>query len=433
MTRRAPTLDDLSFDRSVHAVDDLGWDPSGSRPVSLPLDSGTRVDVPPGEYLVADEQKARDLRRFALVGTGDRPDEVRFRPPRGEARWFLNLRGGTRNVVVQNVAVDSRDEWAGCLGNAFVVDGGLRLQDVHYLGRTPNENTGAVSLLPVYATDPDREIVLAGVEMTGPSDLADYPKNPLAVFAGPEHEGTLVVRNSRFENRGEHAIYASRCPGDVRVENCVFENNQNTHVRVSGEGSRVRNCRFVWDVDGHPNRGSFEGTTGLVFESGYQGFAGGLAEDCTFVCRSSAPNSGCLKVDGSHGGLTVRACTIRVDEGANAPAIQADAPGDSHMIEGLPAEPWTVTLEDVHVTHAGAPYHELDAAVAIRDRDGSRVSNCCFDVTGSMHALRLSGGRYDLRDSAIAAAGGERIVATDASVQSSGVTVEADCRRAGRD
>jgi hypothetical protein len=424
----APTAASLSTTRRVDAVDDLGWDPTGERPIDLRLQSDTRIDVPPGEYLVAEESRAENLRRFALVGTGDRPEDVRFRPTRGDAHWFLNLRRGTRDVVVQNLAIDSRDEWPGCLGNAFVVDGGLRLQDVHYLGRTPNEHTGSVSLLPVYATDPDGVVVLDGVEMTGPSELATYPKNPLAVFAGPEHEGTLYVRNSRFANRGEHAIYASRCVGDVRIENCWFKNNQNSHVRISGDGSWARDCRFEWATDDHPNRGSFQATTGLVFESGFQGFSGGLAERCTFVCRSSAPNSGCLKVDGSQGAVTVRDCTFAVARGVAAPAIQVDAPGDSHMIDGLPAKPWTVTLENVHVTHAGMPYAGLDAAVAIHGRDGSRLTNCCIDASGRSHALCFSDGTYHVVDSAVAASL-ERMVATSATVQSQGLTTEANCRR----
>lgn len=427
----APTLDSLRFDRTLDAVDDLGWDRRGRRPISVPLESGTRIEVPPGTYLVADEQRAENLRRFALVGTGDRPEDVRFVPARGKALWFLNLRKGSRDVVVQNLSMDHGDRWEGCLGNAFVVDGGLRIQDVHYVGKTPNEHTGSVSLLPVYALDPAGVVTLDGVEMTGPSQLAKYPKNPLAVFTGDGHRGTLYVRNSRFANRGEHAIYASRCQGNVRVENCYFENNQNTHVRVAGDGSWVRDCTFVWDTDNHPNEGSFQGTTGLVFEAGFQGFAGGLAERCIFDCRSTGPNSGCLKVDGSHGGVTVRDCTFRVATGANAPAIQVDAPGDSHMIEGLPSSPHTVTLENVHVRHAGGRFDRYDAAVAIHDRDGSRLSNCCIDATGAMHGLRLSGGTYTVTDSAVAATKGNRVVVADANLTSQNFHAVANCRGLG--
>ena len=369
----------IEFDRVVDAGADLGWDGGGDEPIddSLPIETGTRIDVPPGTYRATETQTIKNLERFGIVGLGDQPEDVRFVGPEGKGFRWLNIRSG-HSIHVENVAFDCGDAWAGSFGNAFKVADGLLLKDVRYLGKTAHQNNGGTSLLPVYITDPDGEGIIDGLDISGPADLIKYPENPIALYSGPESKGVLYVRNSRFENRGSHGIYASRCEGDVRLEKCTFKNNQNTHARISGEGSWAKSCRFIWDLSGHPNRGEFDATTGLTFESGFQGFAGGLVEGCEFICRSSANNSGCLKVDGSHGAVTVRNCRFVVDADEAEP-IWVDAPGDSHMIDGQPAKPWDIQIENVTVEGDGGweshDWQDFDhsGAVTLSGRSGSTV------------------------------------------------------------
>lgn len=354
---------------------------------------------------------------------GTRPEAVRFVGPDRPLR-ALELVRGSRGVLVENVAFDHGDAIAGCIGNAFLVEGGLFLRDIRYLGTTPSQFTGATELLPVSVFDPDGTAVLAGIEMLGPSELVEYDENPLAVFSGKETVGTIYVRNSRFANRGEHAIYASRCPGDVRIEGCWFKNNQNTQVRISGAGSYCKDSTFVWDVDDHPNHGSFQATTGLVMESGFQGFSGGLVEGCEFVVRSSANNSGCLKIDGSHGSATVRDCTFAVAD--DVTSIRAEAPGDSHMIDGIPDEPHALVFESVHVTSVGAPDSWSDAAVDMDGRDGTTLTDCCVSADGR-DALHADGGTYDVQGGALATTGDRSRVAGSGVIRERDVGLEADC------
>lgn len=407
-----------AVDRTVDAVDDLGWDPDGGDPITDSLgDSlrdGTCVEVPPGTYLVDGESVARDLRNWALRGTGDSREEVRFVVPEGDAQRILNVRDHSRNVLVENCTFDQYDAWETCIGNVFQVDDGLLLRDVEYAGRTPSERTGAVSHCNVYVHEPDGEAVVDDFHATGATDLVDYPENVLTLFCGAESNGTLHVRNSRFENCGEHGVYASRCSGAVRIENCYFENNQNTHARISGEGSWVKGSTFVWDVADHPNRGGFQGQTGLTFEAGEHGYSGGLVEGCEFVCRSSGPNSGCLKVDGSHGGITVRDCAFRVDADGAEP-IWVDAPGDSHMIDGAPDAPHDVHLENVTVEGAGAGTRDGHrAAITVQARSGSSVRGGRIR-TPNRDGIRLTAGDYTV-DGTVIEVGGVEIDAEEATV-----------------
>ena len=407
-----------------HAVDDLGWDPNGNEPIDIPYEDGLLIEVPKGTYFFDDTHSGSPT-AWGLRGTGDDPEDVRFVGP-DRALRALQLTRGSRDILVDNVAFDHGDAIPGCLGNAFLCDDGLCIRDVHYLGTTPAETSpgGATAQLPVSVFEADGVAILDGVEMTGPSELADYPRNPLAVFSGAETEGTIYVRDSRFANRGEHAIYASRCPGAVRIENCHFENNQNTHARISGPGSYVKNSTFVWDVDNHPNHGSFQATTGLTFESGFQGFTGGLVENCEFICKSSSRNSGCLKIDGSHGSVTVRDCTFDVPD--DVTPIFAQAPGDSFMIDGIPDEPHALAFNSVHVTSVGKPDGWSDAAVDIDGRDGTTLTDCCVSADGR-DALCCMDGTYDVVGGALAATGDRARIGGSGLIRQEGVGVEADC------
>lgn len=398
----------MTFDRVVNAVGDLGWDPSGNEPVTASLrenmQDGTLIELPPGTYLVDDTVSKSNLTNWGIRGTGGDKGDARFVVPQGKALRVLQVGRGSRNVLVENLTFDMYDTWDTCIGNAFLMEDNLVFKDVEYAGKTPSEYTGATALLPVYVFDPNGTAVIDGVEMTGASELVDYPKNPLAIFSGKETEGTIYIRNSRFENRGEHAIYASRCVGNVCIDNCYFKNNQNTHARISGDGSWVKNSVFVWDNDNHPNKGEFQAQTGMTFEGGFQGFTGGLAENCTFICASSAPNSGCLKIDGSNGGADIRGCEFQVDA-HGAPPIVIEAPGDSHMIDGTPEKPWDVDVENVHIHGSGTSRWNITGALEMDGRDGSVLRDVCIHMDGDRDGICLANMTGDVTDCNVVAPG----------------------------
>ena len=425
MTTTNALRDDISsqFSTTVDAVSDLGWDPTGGTAITLPFNDNYLIEVPPGTYLVDTKQSGSAV-AWGLVGQGNTPEDVTFVGPDGAALRLFEFTRGSRDILVENVSLDHQDTIAGCAGMAFLTEAGLLVHDVHYLGTTPNSNTNSTELLPFYIFEPSGTAILDGVEMTGPSELADYPSNPLAIFSGAEHAGTAYIRNCRVANRGEHAIYASRCSGDIRIEDCWFKNNQNTHVRISGEGSYCKDSTFVWDVDNHPNIGEFEATTGLTFESGDQGFTGGLVERCEFVVHSSANNSGCLKIDGSHGSVTVRKCTFDIRD--DVTPVLAQAPGDSNMTDVVPAEPHELTFDSVHVTSIGAPDFWSDAVVDIDGRDGTLLTECCISADGR-DGLHADDGLYEVQSGSLETTGGRPRVSGTGDIQLYDVSYSADC------
>lgn len=425
MTTTNELRDDITsqFTTTYDAVNDLGWDPNGVDPITVPFENNTLIEVPPGTYYI-DTKQSGSPTAFGIVGQGTTPEDVTFVGPDGQALRLLEFARGSRDILIENVSLDHQDTIAGCAGMAFLVEAGFLVHDVHYLGTTPDSNTGSTELLPFYIFETDGVAILDGVEMLGPSELADYPDCPLAIFAGQEHAGTAYIRNSRVANRGEHAIYASRCSGDIRIEDCWFKNNQNTQARIAGEGSYCKDSEFHWNTADHPNIGDFQATTGLTFESGQQGYTGGLVERCEFVVEASANNSGCLKIDGSHGGMTARACTFDIRD--DVTPILAQAPGDSHMIDGTPDKPHELTFDHVHVTSVGEPDFWGDAAVTLDGRDNTLLNECCISADGR-DGLHADDGVYEMQSGALETTGGRPRVAGTGDIRLYDVSYEADC------
>lgn len=424
-TLRADILDKLTT--TVDAVADLGWDDTGTNPITVPFNNNYLIEVPPGTYYI-DTTQSGSPTAWGLIGQGATPEDVQFIGPGTAALRGFQLARGSRDILFENVSLHHHDTPEGCLGSAWLVDDGLLLNDVHFTGTTPSElvTGGATSLCNAYIFEATGTGIIDGIEMVGPSVLEDYPDNPLAIFSGPETKGTIYIRNSSFANRGEHAIYASRCEGNIRIEDCWFKNNQNTHARISGEGSYAKDSTFIWDITDHPNTGTFQATTGLTWEAGEHGYAGGLVERCEFISYASAGNSGCLKVDGAHGGMTARECVFDIRD-ATTP-VNVEAPGDSHMITGEPNKPWEVEFEKVHVTSAGGTSPSSDAGIKIVERDRSKLIDCCISTDGR-HGLRAdgSGTTVGVEGGNISAAGDfQRIIGT-ATVETSNVGAGGTC------
>ena len=414
----------MSFDRTVDAVDDLGWDPNGNEPVTDSLREnlrgGTLIELPPGEYLVDGTVSESELQNWGIRGTGGDKGDARFVVPQGSATRIFNIRGDSRNVLIENLTFHQYDTWETSIGNALQVADNLVVKDVEVTGKNPSQNTGSTSTMNVYVFDPDGKALIDGFVVKGATELAEYPNNTMTLYSGAESKGTITVRNSHFENCGSHGIYASRCEGSVRIENCFFRNNQNTHARISGEGSWAKNSKFVWDIDASPNSGTFQSTTGLTFESGFQGLTGGLVENCEFICEKSATNSGCLKVDGSHGGITVRDCLFEVDADGSEP-FWADAAGDSHMIDGTPEKPWDITLENVHIHGSSKSTHGNTGGLEIQGRDDSTIKGCCIDMSGDRDGVYFANLTGDVSDSNIHVPG-EAVALENADAQTSNIT-----------
>lgn len=97
-----------------------------------------------------------------------------------------------------------------------------------------------------------------------------------AMISGPDHDGHIDIRNCHVARWTANACYCAgpgrlRGPGktdgqggDYTFENCYFENNNISHLRLAADGTEVLNCTFVntGDVPPHPNTST--GDSGVV-------------------------------------------------------------------------------------------------------------------------------------------------------------------------
>jgi hypothetical protein len=107
------TYNNISFDRVVDAVEDLGMDPTGGQPIDSSFESaietGTLIEFPPGEYLVKTDHNTHTVSRFGIRGTGDHRNDVQFLPEKGSAvSLFKN--GGPGPYMIENISLHERDD-----------------------------------------------------------------------------------------------------------------------------------------------------------------------------------------------------------------------------------------------------------------------------------------------------------------------------------
>jgi len=418
----------ISFEQELDAVDDLGLDPTGNEPIdgSVPTSDDTLVSFPPGTYLVENTIDPNDVSNWGIRGTGDYHGDVRFVVPDHEVMDVFTPDG--ENVLIENVTFDQGPENHTSIGNQVVVTDGLEIHDVEYAGFNPNLHTGGTHSLAVRVTDPDGVGVIEGFKHVGPSDFAEDPlHNPIPIWTGGGAKGTLYIRDAHIENGGCHSIYGSKTEGPVRVEGGLFKNCQNTHMRLCGEGTWLKDATVVVDTEhAHPdNLGEYTASTGIWWESGPYQQTGGLIENCTIVCETSAPNSGLIKIDQTAGAVTVRNTHVH-NEVDGVPSIVAQRPGDSPFGWPAPERPWDVTIDSVTISGPGGS----DAALEIVGRDGSVVRNCVIDG-GNGDGVRLVDSSDCTLGNSLVTVPGRRTDFTNASASTANIRPIPDGLRPG--
>jgi hypothetical protein len=417
-TASAQSRGGVSFDRVVDAVDDLGMDPNGNEPIDSKLDrgwsSGTLIEFPAGEYLVTREHGFFGDSNVGMVGkTGDRSD-VEFVFPDGYDDRFLTVRHG-RNWLFGDFTIQQSGDRVTGVGCAFGVDDNATIRNIEIAGFNPRNRQRGLALV-VY--DSGGTMDLNGYVRAGRSAVGSYPSGTQALLVPTQHQGTLNVRNARIENAGENGIYASRCPGNVRISNSYFANNDIASVRIAGSGSFVKNSTFVVDTASAGNPGSYDNARGLWVESGSKGYTGGRVVDCDFVLRSAGNSGGLLRVGSSAGDLTVENCRFRNE--TRYPTLVADPP--SRVGGSAP-----ITVRGSSFTSNGADPRQDYGAIGLERRDGSLVSGCCISAGGSQDGVvvRNSGG-CTVRRSTIDV-GGQAVASPGSNVATAGLSYSGSC------
>ena len=385
-------LHGITFDTVLHAVDDLGMDPTGRTAIDEALDAahgdGVLVVFPPGDYLATDEHLYdTPTRRFGLLGLGESHRDVQFVFPEGNAGApdpgnfrFLSFLAG-EDVVIENLTFQMTDDMVTGVETVFTLEDGFWMVDVEFAGFMPKEEFAPANNVIAHITDVDGVGVIRRFTSTGGGVVDRYPQRgtPIGVFRG--HRGELRIEDAHIEESGSHSIYASRPQGCVRVEGGLFRNNDNTNLRISGGGhptkrSWIKGARIEIDVDNAtklPPGENYQSIRGIWVESGGShspGYSGLLIEDVDAVVRSNGEASELplLLIDTTHGSVTVRNCRFRSFV-ENVEPIDARAP-DPTIVTG----PKEVIIENTEIVTTATRVLDEGAALSITNRPGSRVS-----------------------------------------------------------
>ncbi|EJN57954.1 hypothetical protein [Halogranum rubrum] len=386
----------IQFGTVVNAVDDLGMDPNGNEPIDDALqqtmdDEDTLVEFPPGTYLVEDDHAEGSLNNWGIRGLGDVASDVRFVSEPGSSKHLIRTGGGD-GILIENVALHYGNDEEGSLGLLLKANDNLRVRYVEFMGFNPTAGNGAVDNLSPQIIDEDGTAIVEGVVRKGPTDITSHghlgnDSNEGCIWLGEKHVGELIIRDSHIENTGTNAIYARRCTGDVKVENCLFKNNNQASLRIGGDGCHVKDCDFVVDTDDVPNSngGELINPHSIVWETGPRGDKGGAIENCNFVYRNApSKTAAAVWVDGSAGEMAIRNSRFEL-EADDVAAIRIDDPTDPRLGE-TGARPWGVEIDGVSVTGSSSG---SDPAIRVDNRDGSVVRNSCLQLTGEREGIAL--------------------------------------------
>ncbi|MDS0300762.1 hypothetical protein NDI76_18595 [Halogeometricum sp. S1BR25-6] len=427
------TRHDITFDRTVDAVADLGLDPDEGAVVDETLASvepGTRVEFPTGRYRI-DSCWIRSDNVGLVAADGADPVFVPAEPTAESEDWTLLLKTGG-DYVVSGVEFDfTREGYGGSL-RLMAREGDFHVEDVRVRGIAPDSVDG----LAVAVDDPDG---VGTVERFYARDGSGYDSPSHGIFVADSHAGRLDVVDCEVWNWSDNGLYASspgyvgsyggtetteRGDGEVHVLGGVYKNNNIANVRIGTTDSSVKGVTVVnernpsgdtWDSRGYdimPRSGSEPDPVVNARGIWLANRTNLLVEDCD-VHMETGRASGAIVVGNSVGAAVVRDTRVRVTSddvgqvvGAGSPNVQWD---DTR-----------ITFSNVSVTGYGG---SGGAAVRVRGRDGTVFDGCCLrlDADGQ-HGVVFEDGAGQFKDTRISCSG-EAVVGADAT----GVTAADSC------
>jgi hypothetical protein len=393
--------DGIEFDRVVNAVDDLGMDPSGETAVNTEIEEagdGTLIQFPDGEYLFEQVTNGVTLhnqtRGFEGIG-----DDVRFVAP-PNYNTFLLSGDGMPAAYFADIDIDQSTPQT-CAGLRLLASRTI-IQNVEVIGRSDQFGSGT-TFLTVSNPDPNGLTLIENVTKTkGHWSAYNGSSGQIGIFVGSNHEGVLEVRNCDLREFPNNAMYTSRCPGDVRVYDSYFENNNVSAVRIGGEGSFVENCEIVVDPSQYegPRDDDFEDEAfffrGVFIEEHFspetgveeQKPAGAAVRNTSFRYKNNPTGAPAINIR-SHGrSLSVSNCTIEYDNDNATSVINREDNSPGNHPAGDP--PRWLRMQSSEITGNG----DVDEVIHLEDADRSIIDSCTIrnmssDTTG-VRILRSS-------------------------------------------
>jgi hypothetical protein len=404
---------DIRFSNSVNVVEDYGVDPSGNERVDDVLqdriEDDTLLIFPPGEYRFEGKLAEYGMDRLGFYGDGD----VRFVAPDGFDDMLIdyNMIG---EILVEGITLDMT---APNTAAGIDIDAESRavVEDVTFEGRGVTDNASTANAFGMSMKNDDAVGIIRNVSVEEGGALGHYEggNGRVGVYVGTKHYGTVRIENTTLADFPNNCVYASKTPGNVEVVDSTFRNNNVAGVRISGEGSFIKNSTFLVDLyqyDGPTEDMNYSfNTRGIWLEQGSYDFPGGaLIEGCDLTVTNTDSCSGAIGIASTAKDATIRDTEIRVDQdGTNA-------------IRRKPPEGYgPVTIDNVTITGSA----DEGQAIILWEADDSVVKNSCLYTPGTnrdgVRALDASG--ITVKNTNISA-GGTRVREDNSDVSTADLT-----------
>lgn len=380
----------VEFDRAIDVVENLDADPTGTEPIDPIIEefyeSGTVLEFPPGSYLVERSHhfnNDENVERWGMVGTGDSRSDVEFVFPEGNEtaqnsgnHYVLNIQTGRDHVIADMTMQQTRDRTTG-VGMILVLSDGLHIENLEFAGFNPLAEHSPGSCILTAITGLRGVGTIRNFVCTGGGVQGTYPHRKVGLLCGSFHVGELRLTGHNIQNMGSNAHYASNHRGCVRIEDCLYRNNDNSNIRVSGgqagghptKDSWAKNCTVVVDIDNAdhlPEGESYEFIRGVKCDFGEDV----LVEDTDVIYKSAPAAPYCVGVQHNHGKATFRNLRVR-----------SDVDGIGPLFEGQPGDD-PVVLENASFTGTASNFHRGRAAVSVRERNETVIRDSCLALTG---------------------------------------------------
>ena len=376
----------IEFDRVVNAVDDLGLDPTGNEPfgkVLTEVPDGTLVQFPEGTYQFGANRLWIGEQTIGMEGTG----RVTLVPPEGNNEHILTADGGNA-LYFGGFNVDQTiPETVGAF--RLIARQRVYIEDVQFFGRGDRSTDHVNNMLHVSLEDPDGQGVVRNV-VSKRNHWAKYANGSgrIGIWSGSRHRGTVRIVDCDLREFGNNALYTSRCPGKVQVEDSYFENNNASSVRIGGEGSYAENCLFVVDLEKYTGPRDREGDDfyhrGVVVEEHFQQLpdqkpAGARVRNCEFLYENVPNSTPAVTVWSNGRTLELQNCRfVFNNDGANAVIERHSFSNRGNRGNPPGSRPRWLRITNTSIEGNA----DVNYAVSITDGNNSHISSCCIGLTG---------------------------------------------------
>ena len=419
----------IRFDRVVDMVEDADCDPTGGTPCDEALRAAaadnTLLKFPEGTYKLTEQNVVLGKTNLGFLGEGD----VRFTVPGGFNEKVLVVDNGT-GLLFENIDLDLTADGA-TPGLHFGADSDLEVHDVEFVGQGihpdsdprdgGNGNPDVTNAFTPIVRSPDGTGNVSNVVAKNDGLMGAYNAGDgrVGVWIGVTTQGTITLKNCRFEGFPNNGLYCSRTNGVVRIEGGEFSNNDISQVRIGSEGSYVDGGTLTVDAgaSASPNPNDMLNGRGVRLEVGSLDTAGPEVRNCDITIGDVPHSGGGVVASGDIGSFAALDTRINVAPAGVRGVLAKDPTGGSYTTD----PPYDGTLRNVSVTGAVGD----TAAIELRKRPESIIDGCCVQTDGDGVEIVDSDGAV-VRNSTLNVAG-QPVVTENATIDTAAIANGGGC------